>query len=85
MMESFALAKALEIESRAREEQWRRNEDLFYHDNAREPSPFVQWLGRMFAALTARRKTTKKADRLEMSRSACVDDRCCDQAASCRV
>lgn len=85
MIESFALAKALEIESRAREEQWRRNEDLFYRDNARDPSPFAQWLGRMLAALTPRRTTTKKADRLEMSRSACVDRICCDQAASRRA
>ncbi len=85
MMESLALAKALEIESRAREEQWRRNEDLFYRDNARDPSPFVQWLVRMLAALIPRRKTIKKADRLEISRSACADGRCSDQAASCRV
>ncbi|OCI96724.1 hypothetical protein A6U86_13905 [Rhizobium sp. AC27/96] len=85
MMESLALAKALEIESRAREEKWRRNEDLFYRDNARDPSPFVQWLGRMLAGLISRRKATKKADRLEISRSACANDRCCDQAASCRA
>ncbi|TIX91966.1 hypothetical protein [Rhizobium sp. P44RR-XXIV] len=85
MMESFALAKALEIESRAREEQWRRNEDLFYRDNARDPSPFAQWLGRILAALIPRRTTTKKADRLQMSRSACANDRCSDQAASCRT
>jgi hypothetical protein len=60
MMESFALAKAVEIESRAREEQWRRNEHLFYLDNARDPSPFVQWLGRMLAASILHRRTTKK-------------------------
>ena len=30
MMDSIALAKAIELQCRAREEQWRRNEDLFY-------------------------------------------------------
>lgn len=85
MMESIALAKALEIESRTREEQWRRNEDLFYLDNAREPSPFVRWLGRMFAALTAHREATKKADRPEIGRSACDSSGCDTQAACSRI
>jgi hypothetical protein len=85
MMESIALAKALEIESRAREEQWRGNEDLFYRDNAREPSPFVHWLGRMFAALIARREATKKADRPEIGQSACNDSGCGNQAACSRI
>ncbi|MFK0165880.1 hypothetical protein [Rhizobium sp. NPDC090279] len=85
MMESFALAKALEIKIRAREEQWRRNEDLFYLDNARDPSPFFQWLGRMFAATRSHSKATKKADRPEIRRSACDGNNSCGQAACSRM
>lgn len=84
MMDSIALAKAVEIQNQAREEQWRRDEDLFYLDNARDPSRLFQWLGLMFAAARSRNRTMKRADRLEISRSACKGDNCCGQAASPR-
>jgi len=85
MMDSIALAKAIELQNQAREEQWRRREDLFYLDYGRDPWPLFTCIGRMFAGLRSYRHSIKKADRLEMSRSACVDDSCCDQAASRRA
>jgi len=85
MMESIALAKAIEIRSLAREEQWRRNEDLFYLDNGGDPSPFFQWLGRMFAAARSRYRVMEKADRPEMGRSACDSKSSCGQAACSRM
>jgi len=85
MMDSMALAKAIEIRNLAREEQWRRNEDLFYLDNARDPSPFFQWLGRMFAAMRSRYRAMKKADRPEIGRSACDGNDSCGQAACSRM
>ncbi len=85
MMDSIALAKALELQSIAREEQWRRNEDLFYLDYARDPLPFLHWLGRMVAGLRDRKRLMKKADRLETSRSACNSNDGCAQAASSRM
>jgi hypothetical protein len=81
MMDSIALAKAIEIQCRAREEQWRQKEDLFYLDYGRDPWPFFTWIGRIFDAMRSYRNSIKKADRLEMGRSACDEDRCCDQAA----
>ncbi|MDK4704224.1 hypothetical protein [Rhizobium sp.] len=85
MMESIALAKAIEIRNLAREEQWRRNEDLFYLDNAGDPSPFFEWLGRRFAAVRSRYQAMKKADRPEMGRSACDSNTSCGQAACSRM
>ncbi|NTJ66917.1 hypothetical protein G6M50_19545 [Agrobacterium rhizogenes] len=85
MMDSMALAKAMEIQSLAREEQWRRSEDLFYLDNARDPSPFFQWLGRMFAATRSRYRAMKKADRPKIGRSACGSNNSCGQAACSRM
>lgn len=85
MMDSIGLAKAIELQCRAREEQWRQNEDLFYLDYGRDPWPLFTWIGRMLDRLHAAYKATKKADRLEISRSACDDDGCCGQAASSRI
>lgn len=83
MMESIALAKAIELQNRAREEQWRRKEDLFYLVHAREPLPFFLWL--IFAAMRGLNRTIKKADRPETSRSACDSSDCRDQAACSRI
>lgn len=85
MMESFALAKAIELQNRAREEEWRRNEDLFYIDNARDPSPLLVWLLQMLAAMRGHGAATKKADRLETSQSACDRKDCFPQAACSRM
>lgn len=85
MMDSIALAKAIELQNEAREEQWRQKEDLFYLDYGRDPWPLFTWIGHVFAGLHSHRKSIKKADRLKISRSACDDDSCCAQAASCRI
>ncbi|NLS18039.1 hypothetical protein HGP16_15870 [Rhizobium sp. P40RR-XXII] len=85
MMDSIALAKAIEIQSRAREEQWRQKEDLFYLDYGYETPPLFLWSGRMIAALSARRKPMKKADRLEIGRSAHDGNNCSGQAACSRI
>lgn len=84
MMDSIALAKAIDLQNQARENQWRRNEDLFYLDYGRDPWPLFTWIGRMFDWRRADRSTTKKADRKEFNRAACDDNRRCGQAASCR-
>ncbi|WP_146143942.1 hypothetical protein [Rhizobium sp. JAB6] len=83
MMDSMALAKAIELQSLAREEQWRRNEDLFYLDYGFEPPRLFIWIGRIFAVLNTRRKAMKKADRPETGRSACNGNDSCGQAAAC--
>ena len=85
MMESMALAKAIEIRNLAREEQWRRSEDLFYLDNARDPLPFFLWLGRTFAVMRSRYRAMRKADRPELGRSACNSNNSCGQAACSRM
>ncbi|MGG6896052.1 hypothetical protein [Rhizobium sp. BR 315] len=85
MMDSIALAKAIELQNQAREEQWRRNEDLFYRDYGLDPPAPLIWIGKMIAGLCSLRKPTKKADRREIRQSACDDNGCCGQAASCRV
>ena len=85
MLESIALAKAIELQNRAREQQWRRKEDLFYLVHAREPLPFFLWLGRIFAAMRRLNRTIKKADRPETSRSARDSSDCRDQAACSRI
>ncbi|MBB3288713.1 MULTISPECIES: hypothetical protein [Rhizobium] len=85
MLESIALAKAIEIQSQAREEQWRQKEDLFYLDYGREtPRPFL-WIERMIAVLSAHRKPIEKADRPEIGRSACDGNGCGGQAACSRI
>lgn len=71
MMDSIALAKAIEIQSLTREKQWHCDEDLFYLDYGREPPQFFIWIERISAALNTRRKEMKKADRPEIGRSAC--------------
>ncbi|NEI68198.1 hypothetical protein GR212_01335 [Rhizobium lusitanum] len=85
MMDGIALAKAIELQSLAREEQWRRNEDLFYLDYARDPLLFFHWLGRMVARLRLRRAAMKKANRPETGRFACDHDDGSDQAACSRI
>ena len=85
MMESMALAKAIEIRNLAREEQWRRSEVLFYLDNARDPLPFFLWFGRTFAAMRSRYQAMRKADWPEMGRSACDSNNSCGQAACSRM
>ncbi|ENN88865.1 hypothetical protein RHSP_11363 [Rhizobium freirei PRF 81] len=85
MMDSIALAKAIELQNQAREEQWRKNEDLFYRDYGLDPPRPVVWIGRVIAGLSALRTAIKKADRPEVGRSACDDGDSCRQAASCRA
>lgn len=85
MMDGIALAKAIEIQSLAREEQWRRKEDLFYLDYGIEPPRLFIWIGRMFAALNTLYKAMKKADRPEIGRSACDSNDSCGQAACSRM
>lgn len=63
MMDSMALAKAIEIQSLAREEQWRCDEDLFYLDYGLEPPRLFIWIERIFVALSTRLQAMKKADR----------------------
>lgn len=82
-MDSMALAKAIEIQSLAREEQWRCDEDLFYLDYGLEPPRLFIWIERIFAASGIRRKAMKKADRPEIGRSACSGSDGCSQAAAC--
>ncbi|MGY5799970.1 hypothetical protein [Rhizobium hainanense] len=85
MTESMALAKAIEIQSLAREEQWRHNEDLFYLDYGIEPPRLFIWIGRMFAALNTLYKAMKKADQPEIGQSACDSNDYCGQAACSRM
>ncbi|AYG65245.1 MULTISPECIES: hypothetical protein [unclassified Rhizobium] len=85
MMDSIALAKAIEIQSRAREEQWRQKEDLFYLDYGRETPRLFLWIGRMISASSAHHKPTEKADRPELGRSACDSNSCSGQAACSRI
>lgn len=85
MMDSIGLAKAIELQNQAREAQWRGNDDLFYLDYGYEPWPLFAWIGRMLAGLRTHGKAIKKADRLEIGRSACDETDCCGQAASCRM
>ncbi|MFS8047973.1 hypothetical protein [Rhizobium sp. BR 314] len=87
MMDSIALAKAIELQTQAREERWRRNEDLFYHDYSMDPPALVVWAGRLITGVGAFVAAMKKADRRDVRRSACDDceDTGCDQAASCRA
>lgn len=82
-MDSMALAKAIEIQSLAREEQWRCDEDLFYLDYGLEPPWLFIWIERIFAGSGIRRKAMKKADRPEIGRSACSGNNRCSQAAAC--
>ncbi|OEC98559.1 MULTISPECIES: hypothetical protein [unclassified Rhizobium] len=85
MMDSMALAKAIEIQSLAREEQWRCDEDLFYLDYGLEPPRLFIWIERIFVALSTRLQAMKKADRPEMGRSACDSNTSCGQAACSRM
>ncbi|GES50445.1 hypothetical protein Rhsp01_29700 [Rhizobium sp. NBRC 114257] len=85
MMDSMALAKAIEIQSLAREEQWRCDEDLFYLDYGLEPPRLFIWIERIFVALSTRLQAMKKADRPEMGRSACDSNARCGQAACSRM
>ncbi len=85
MMESIALAKAIELQNQAREKQWRRKEDLFYLDYARDPLPLFSGLARICAATRGFIRTIKKADRPEISRSAYDSSACRDQAACSRI
>ncbi|TWB50389.1 hypothetical protein FBZ98_106375 [Rhizobium sp. ERR 922] len=85
MMDSMALAKAIEIQSLAREEQWRCDEDLFYLDYGLEPPRLFIWIERIFVALSTRLQAMKKADRPEMGRSACDSNTRCGQAACSRM
>ncbi len=85
MMDSMALAKAIEIQSLAREEQWRCDEDLFYLDYGLEPPRLFIWIERIFVALSTRLQAMKEADRPEMGRSACDSNTSCGQAACSRM
>ena len=87
MMDSIALAKAIELQLEAREEQWRTNEELFYRDYSLDPPALVIWAGRLITGLGALLAGMRKADRGDIHRSACDDcyDKRCDQAASCRA
>ncbi|MBB3424805.1 hypothetical protein ACK83U_01680 [Rhizobium sp. WW22] len=83
MIDSMALAKAIEIQSLAREEQWRCDEDLFYLDYGLELPRLFIWIERIFVASGIRRKAMKKADRPEIGRSASSGNDGCSQAAAC--
>ncbi|KAA1174535.1 hypothetical protein FP026_02815 [Rhizobium tropici] len=85
MLESIALAKAIEIQSQTREEQWRQKEDLFYLDYGHETPRLFLWIERMIAALSAHRKPIGKADRPKIGRSARDGNSCSGQAACSRI
>ena len=85
MMDGIALARALEIQNLAREEQRRRNEDLFYLDYGLEPPRLFICIGRMLAALGSRHEAMKKADPPEIGQPACDGNDYCGQAACSRM
>ncbi|CAN7176292.1 hypothetical protein LJR251_000270 [Rhizobium rhizogenes] len=83
MLDSIIIANAIQLRDQYRLGRSSLSEDEFYQEHGHNSYVVFTWFGNTLDRTYAWLKT-KKADRLNISRSACDSDVYCGQAASAR-
>jgi hypothetical protein len=83
MLDSIIIANIIQLRDQYRLGPARLSEDEFYQLHGHNSYVVFTWFGNILDRTYAWLKT-KKADRLNIGRSACDNNACCGQAASAR-